>query len=377
MTSLLQLHQHAWLMGSVFFLFGITSGLANLPQWEPEDLEKLNRGEYELGKDLLMVKVVKKKKNEDDSSIEDPISSDVLNEEEIVNEVDALESLFLVRPVLMHPSEEKETPHYNTLQTISKNINLKYAENKATSTLFDPQGLLTNQEKNDLHFLLKNKMQETSIPLYIYIFDKHQKVRDNTMPSILFEKYYEREAKQGVGILIYYYLDNPGRLQVHIGGKKAEFIKHSELRELINAVKIQARTHSERKSQIEQAIQEIFVQLYWIEKNVMERDLSANMPMFTGAEMSKSLSKLEKLQQVLQKIASYWKIIVGTSTIFVLLLLVGVWRVKNRHYFFPTLLVEPSLDLPNGSHYSSILQYGEGSRPPIIQQQMEDDEYSI
>lgn len=331
---------------------------ANLPQWTEDDIKRLDSGRLVVGKALLTL--------EGDPTLVDPNSPENTIEDNSVTPRDLPPSRpIVIAPTIIHPTP----PLVDDRVALNSSLVNRYFKNPISAGLFDPQQILSTQARLDIEYALSTLADESPIPVYFYLFDRGQKVIQNYSPKTIFDTHYYADAS---AIMIYYFVEEPERCQIYFGGKDAQNVKPHEIRELISGVRAGAKKRSNSISQLDEFIRQLSLQLYWIEKSLLEETFVEEI----DAENKKSSSGNTKFDKIIvgyKAFASNWWKVATACGGFISLLLAGVYYVKHRKFRFPHLKTQTRLNLPNGGGMGGILSYKNQNLPPSAQKEQFDD----
>lgn len=328
-----------------------------LPKWHEKDRKKLNNGSLIVGSSLL------------DLSIK-PLDIE-LPEIKLEQAV--------TKPLIVHPFQAQPDrpldPLEDSRQPLSEDLLQRYFANAINEGVTDPQNLLSAKERLDVNYALERYAEESPVSIYFYLFDRNQKVPDNYSAKTIFNTFYYSDPS---AVVVYYFIEEPERCQVHFGGKDANLIATNKIRDLVSGIRMAAKKRSDKIDQLDDFIRQLSLHMYWIEKSMIKdiydpiENITPNQP--GGSASTRSVT--DKVYIGLNHFSRYWWMVALGSTILLIILLSGVWWVKSRRFLFPELHIKPRLHLPNGGSSGGTLSFKDEKQPPSAQRRQFDNPFS-
>lgn len=329
--------------------------LPPLPEWSEADLQQLKKGELIPGQALLTEKGLPKK-DEKEQDKEDP--KDKLPEK--------AEEKLEIKPVPEKPEIDPIPLPADRTEIPSKML-ARYFSNRPEVGLNDPQELLSMQERADIGYALDTHMQESPLPIYLYLFDAQQMVPAEYDPEDIYERFFAGDEKPVV--IVYYFLDQPERSKFYLGGGASSTVPEWRKRELLSNAAHTAREKSEVFSQLEDFVGQLSMRLFWVEQ-IMAKGFDPD-----SEEENEGHPAVKKARGLLPDLASLWKDVLlprllGLSGLVIGGLFCGglflLYHARRRHHF-AELPVKKRLAAKRGANCGGILNYRDANLPPSDQ----------
>lgn len=310
-----------------------------LPEWDPEDLEKVKKGEILPGQDLL---------REISEDLRLPPAPDPMPEEALPPEPEPGEMV-----------EEDPT-------VIGTRYLEAYFGRRPAGYLMDPQEMLSRQEYRDREIFLEYHAGDSEVNLYVYLFDAEQQLPEGYTIERVFSDHF---ARTGPTALVFYYLGRPERSQMLLSeGIRAVVSKEEQDRALRTSIQ-EAFEKSDAAHQLDNFSVEMSIRLYWFEKAMagpgMKEADEADILALQEARPPLTLPPSEnKILQFLTK--SLWAmIILVISAVFGW---AGRTVARRRlRYVFPEVDTEPLLGAPHAAGVGAVISFSSSQLPPSQQ----------
>jgi len=318
--------------------------LPPLPVWNDVDKTRIKEGELLVGMALLTAAGPKK---------EDNAPERVQGVEVIIEAVDAKPSLDKHRQ--LEENSEISGVHLE-----------HYFGKKPAGYLVDPQKLLSMQEGIDFKYALDMHMEESELPIYVYLFDSAQKVPEGYEPQKVYNTVFKENENPVV--IVYYYIGAPERSDFLLAGGVSDRVPEWQVKELLWNAAHKAREKSDVFDQLDGFVGQLSMRLFWVEEILREMIVESVTP--TAGQQPLSNSKADKLVEILDSAAEaevplliYWcaggVLLVG---------LAGVWFMKRKLYF-PECPSPCRLGGDVGAKSGGILSYRNRQQPPSAQRE--------
>lgn len=333
---------------AVLFLAGLMSSLlpadeeVQLPDWNEEELEALESGDYVPGSSLLGEMAREILDSEDQEVIElDPLIRDLPDEEPI-----SVEWTRVLRDEFV-PAYFHEVPG---------------------GFLMDPQELLTTQEYRDRDGFLNYHARDTEIDCYLYLFDGPQELPEGESLESLVKSQFDPEKPAAI---VFYYLGDPARAQLAFTDKVIEAVSEEERAKVRRMAIEEALEMSDPSSQLDSFSVQLSIRLYWLEKVVAKGGgtlLAAKRLTLQRAEQF-GVEKAGIWEQLMKNEALfYWLMIAGILLPAAILGLLGRWIAgRKRVYIFPDAEGSPMLEAPHAAGVGGVLSFASATAPPSSQ----------
>ncbi|PQJ27805.1 hypothetical protein BSZ32_04360 [Rubritalea profundi] len=340
---------NVWLRFIVGVVLGATSlsmaaKLPPLPVWNDLDKTRIKEGEMVVGMALLTA--AGPKKEDDTPEREQEV-------EVIIEAVDAKPSLDL------HKRLEENS-------NIS-GVHLEhYFGKKPEGYLVDPQQILSMQERIDFKYALDLHMEESELPIYVYLFDAAQKVPEGYLPQKVYDTVF-KENKDPI-VIVYYYIGAPERSDFLLAGGVSDRVPEWQVKELLWNAAHKAREKSDVFDQLDGFVGQLSMRLFWVEE-ILREMIVESVTSIVG-QQSPSNSKTDKLVGMLDSAAEvevpplvYWVaggvLLVGIA---------GVWFLRRKLYF-PECPSPCRIGGEVGAKSGGVLSYRNRHKPPSMQRE--------
>lgn len=298
--------------------FGQMGEIPPLPRWSDEDAQSLLEGE-ELLSDMLFRPV-------DDADVTAAV----------------LAGVSLPPPPLMEESIAAE---------LSEDILAKYFSQKPKNFLIDPQKTLSRQEYRDRLSFLRYHKNDSSVEIYVYLFDEEQKLpADLTLEKVWRDHF----ADSVPTVLVWYFMGDPSRSEIFVSPDLMKSVGRAErARALQSAIK-NARVKSEAPDQLDGFCEQLSTRIYWMEK-AMKAGVVA-----PPDEWEKEAGN-SAYRQWLAIIREWWKrwglhVGIALATLTVALLW-GMWHRSRRSYRFPVFAVPHRLGCEHAAGVGAVISF--------------------
>ncbi|MFT5881591.1 MAG: hypothetical protein ACI9FG_000076 [Crocinitomicaceae bacterium] len=340
---------NGWLRFLVAVVLGATSlsmaaKLPPLPVWNDVDKARIKEGEIVVGMALLTAANPKK---------EDGTPEREQKVEVIIEAVDA-------KPSLNRHKQLEENSEIS-------GVHLEhYFSNKPEGYLVDPQKLLSMQEGIDFNYALDMHMEESELPIYVYLFDLAQKVPDGYEPQKVYETVF-KENKDPI-VIVYYYIGAPERSDFLLSGGVSDRVPEWQVKELLWNAAHKAREKSDVFDQLDGFVGQLSMRLFWVEEILREMIAESVTPIV--GQKSSSKPKTDNLVEMLDSAAEIEiPMLFYMSAGGVLLVgIAGVWFMKRKLYF-PECPSSCRLGGDVGAKSGGILSYRNRQQPPSAQRE--------
>ncbi|MDE0860986.1 MAG: hypothetical protein OSA93_12565 [Akkermansiaceae bacterium] len=313
-----------------------------MPQWSDEEMEDLEGGALVPGSSLMGSLALERLF----AGNREPIEF----EEELMN-----------IPGEPHPEDEWPT-------TIDESYFQVYFRQPPGNYLIDPQNILTPQEKRDREGFLAYHARDSSINIYLYLFDAKQELPEGETAERVMSEHY---GESGHSVVVFYFLGIPERTQIVMSPMITETIE-LEMRKnaLIRSVE-EALDRSEAVAQIESFSIQLSIRLYWLEKELGHlevREASVLHPL--GVEASEEVGDEAMSWNSLSN-SPRVRLIgggIGILIVTVASALFGKWLVdRKRIYVFPESEGNLLLEAPHAAGVGAVIAYTSATFPPSVQ----------
>ena len=335
------------------FIVGVVLGAASLsmaaklpplPVWNDVDKTRIKEGEMVVG--IALLTDAGPKKEDDTPEPEQGV-------EVIIEAVDAKPSLD--RHKQLEENSEISGVHLE-----------HYFGKKPEGYLVDPQQLLSMQERIDFKYALAMHMEESELPIYVYLFDSAQKVPEDYVPRKVYDTVF-KENKDPI-VIVYYYIGAPERSDFLLSGGVSDRVPEWQVKELLWNAAHKAREKSDVFDQLDGFVGQLSMRLFWVEEIL--REMIVESVKSAVDQQSSPDSKADKFVQMLDSAAEvevpllvYW-----ISGGVLLVGIAGVWFMKRKLYF-PESSSPCRLGGDVGAKSGGILSYRNRHQAPSAQRE--------
>jgi hypothetical protein len=306
-----------------------------LPRWSEEDAKRVLDGESLISGALFQ-------------PVEDDLAAPVLENVDLPDPGD--ESFNLIDPT-----------------EITEEFLPAYFGQKPKSFLIDPQSVLSRQEYRDRLSFLKYHASDSKVGFYVYVFDTMQVIPPFIRVEELFARYF---ADEGPTVILFYYLGDPSRAEVHLSPDLMRSVGKAERARVLQSSINQAVVKSQPVDQLDGFCVQMSIRIYWMEK-ALESGLIA--PIESDEEPVPVTNRAEMLAAI-KRWWLNWRLPVGITAAVVLIgLLFTYLRRRRMTYHFPEFPVAPRLGGKEGAGVGAVITYASARIPPAMQREQVPD----
>lgn len=316
--------------------------LPALPSWSAEDKVKMSEGDLVVGVALLTVDGLKR-------ADEKPAVKSVEVIIEAVDEKPRVDGLELL----------------SSTSEISGEYLIRYFGKKPDVSLIDPQQVLSMQERMDMKYALQTHIDDSDVPMYVYLFDTDQRVPESYSPQNVYNKVFN-ESEEPV-VLVYYYIGAPERSEFLLAGGASSKVPQWQVRELLWNAAHKAREKSDRFDQLDGFVAQLSMRLFWIEEIL--RDLVVAGPVVAVTDVAVKVDpRAEKIASLIDgPVKSHFQRILPWCLSGVLLIALIALYLFRRTLYFPENPTSSRLGGRVGAMSGGVLSYRNRRQPPSEQ----------
>lgn len=341
----------------LFLCLGVNATLPPLPEWNEEDQVRLKKGELIVGRALLTLEGDPKPK----VNPEDPIAEP--------EEPRAVEVPEPIVPVPARP-ELDPIPVSSDRTEIHQKLLERYFNSRPEPGLIDPQHLLSMQESEDTRYAFREHSAESSLPIYFFLFDAHQKVPEACSPQFVYDRLFAADGQPVV--IIYYFMGEPSRTQFFLGGAVGDDVPEWQLRELLVNASHTAAEKTDIFDQLDDFVGQLSMRLFWVEK-MLEELVNKALPQEVKQENQKKDQVdygkwFGALSSLGVNVAPYILVLVSGVVGIISCAALGFFWMRNRRYIFPVSDGgKGRLGAPRGVSSGGVLSFRNMDQPPSEQ----------
>lgn len=300
--------------------FGQVDELPPLPEWSEEDMRRWEQGD-ELISDMLF-------QSQQDT---EPVAPMIEG--------------------FSWQDYEREVAEEKKVRDIPADVLDAYFSRKPSSFLIDPQNILTRQEYRDRLSFLKYHDSDSRVGLYVYLFEGQQDLPSEMEVEQLFK---EQFSDAGPTALVMYYMDEPGRAELHLSDELIRSVGQAERRRALQSAINQARSKSQPVDQLDSFCVQMSIRLYWMEKAWQAGIVAA--PEMEAERVS--IPNSVEWRQALASWWSQWSRYLLTGAFLSVFLSVSRWiQCRRRRYRFDDHPIRPRLGFPQAASASVVRRF--------------------
>ncbi len=250
--------------------------------------------------------------------------------------------------------------------TIPEKFLTAYFDERPRTLLVDPQGLLSATDFNARLNALEYHVKDSSIDLFVYIFEKDQEIPTDVRSEEVIERFYQEGRP---ALVAYYYLGAPKRSVLRLSPILAEKIPIGEQRQALENAVLQALEKTETVPQLEGFMTQLAMRSYWMDQIIsggQPVNEAALQPLVSPMRVKKKSAKAIWLQEQFDRFAMPTAMVVGG--LFLLGGLIALFRWKRR-YVFPEVEVEPRLGGAYAAGIGAVISFGSAAVTPASQRE--------
>lgn len=315
-----------------------------LPEWNDEELEALESGEYIPG-----------------SSLMGSLAREILDSEiqEVIELDPAIRGLLDERP----KSEEWS-------KMIDEEFLSTYFQGTANGYLIDPQELLATQELRDRESFLNGHARNAIIGCHFYLFDRLQELPEGESLEALVDSHFDAGKPLAV---VFYFMGNPKRSQLVFSNRVATSTRLEDREGVLRVAIEDALEKSDPTSQLDSFSIQLSMGLLRLEEMVRERG---------GSLLGGEAFIMEEENNPLLNQPNLWEKLISNRWVFNTLLglaillpssLIGM-RLrsitnKRKVYVYPIAEGSALLNAPHAAGVGGVLSFVSATASPSSQKQ--------
>ena len=244
---------------------------------------------------------------------------------------------------------------------------VKFFDQKPKTFLIDPQNILTRQEYRDRLSFLKYHASDSQVGFYVYVFDQEQIIPPSVRVDELFVRHF---ADDGPTALLFYYMGDPQRSEIHLSPDLMRSVGRSERSRALQSSINQAVVKSQAVDQLDGFCVQMSIRIYWMEKAMASGVIAA-------VEPEEEPTAPSRKTQMLAAVKNWWQQWQIPCVIALGVILVGTiftwWRRRNMRYELPQFPVAPRLSGEHGAGIGAVISYASARVPPAMQREQVPD----
>jgi hypothetical protein len=238
-----------------------------------------------------------------------------------------------------------------------------YFERRPETYLVDPQRLLGKQQYQDRLEFLKYHAGDSSMDLFIYLFDGKQEIPGEVRAEELVERFFSSGRP---AVVVYYFVGAPQRSVIYLSPSLTDAVSAPEQRRALESSVMEALNKSDPADQLERFGVQMSIRIYW-----MERMLHGGAIPLEPVELSMDHEKPKKTgdkTHAVLVIAQRWAVPAGGTVggLLAVWLVLFCWRARSK-YRFPALDVAPRLGASHAAGVGAVISFGSPMVPPSVQ----------
>ena len=319
-------------------------GSDGLPEWNDQELEALEAGDYVPG-----------------SSLMGKLAREILDSE--------TQEVIVLDPAIQElPEEEPKSLEWS--KAIGEEYLSAYFRGGIDGYLVDPQELLVTQEFRDREIFLNRHAKDFIIDCYFYLFDGLQEIPEEESLEALVKSHFEKDNPVAV---VFYFMGNPRRSQLVFSNRVLDVVRLEEREKVLRLAIEDALEKSDPASQLDIFSIKLSMGLVKLEEIVTKEGGSLlGGEKFVMDGKSRQLPDRTNLWDKLTSNEWFSNTLVGLSLLGPTCLL-GIWvrrsRNKGKTYVFPVAEGSGLLDAPHGAGVGGVLFFVSATASPSSQTQ--------
>lgn len=250
---------------------------------------------------------------------------------------------------------------------VSEEYLATYFAEKPPGRLVDPQNLLSSKEQNDLETFLERHSSDSSIDMYLYVFESNQRIPGDVREEEVVERLYSVGKP---AVVIYYYLGAPQRSSVYLSPVITDTVSAAEQRRALESSVMQAFGSIKPFEQVNGFLVQMSIRIYWMER-MADGTAVETMENIPDHAASRSLPRDEMPVKGSFEIPSWgllaaWSFAAVLGGLLVSWSLIMWWRARAR-FRFPEFEVEPRLGASHAAGVGAVISFSSPAIPPAMQ----------
>jgi hypothetical protein len=243
-----------------------------------------------------------------------------------------------------------------------------YFESRPPTYLIDPQQLLDPQTARDQSAFLTAHANDSSIDLFLYVFDRDQEIPSDVREEEVIERFF---ASGRPAMIVYYFWGAPQQAVLYLSPALLEAVTGAEQRRTLRGAVKQALAKASPQDQLQAFSDHLAGRIYWMERLI--DDAAAGAPAQTSAQAR--AAKLAKKPRSFADRWGQWRplaealAVPGLLLAGVLAVAVGLvsWLRWHATYRFPEFAVEPRLGGDHAAGVGAVISFASADLPPASQ----------
>lgn len=325
--------RHAWvfsllLVGSL----GAATKNLSLPNWTDEDQKALKEGKWVPGRYLLS--------------------------EEGPPDEPAFEKL---KPLDAEgPTPEDLAGEQTPASEIPEKFLASYFNERPKTYLVDPQKLLAPKQYQDRLAFLDYHASETSVDLFIYVFERSQEIPGAARAEEVAERFFSTGRPAAI---VYYFLGDPQRTVLYLSPSLTDRVSADDQRRTLQSSIEKSLEKQEAGDQLDAFSVQMSIRLYWMER-VMSGATIPQSVSALGAVDGKAAFAHQQTSLLDRLPSRWWQPVVLLLGCAVGGLLVKGWVTYRARYRFPDFNAEPRLGGDHAAGIGAVISFSSAAQPP-------------
>lgn len=326
------MRQLLWMLFSAGVALGATQ--PPLPEWQPEDLKALKKGELVPGLLLLT-----------EDTPPEPVA-----------------------PQAPAPSDEEVAEAARSSPEVAEQYLDAYFGERPEQFLVDPQGLLSKKDFRDREKFLEYHSGDSSIDLYVYLFDGLQSIPSEVREEEIVERHFSGGKP---AVVVYYYLGAPQKSDIYVSPLISEDVSAADQRRALASSVEEALEKKDDLAQFEAFCVQLAIRIYWMERAAKLVSDAPDQPLLRPSAKEESAArevKHSEAAQVIHDLAAEWGIQAAIMSASLLTVAGGLWYVgQKRKYRFPVFDVPQRLGGAHAAGIGAVISFGSTTQSPSSQ----------
>jgi hypothetical protein len=258
---------------------------------------------------------------------------------------------------------EAETP----ASEIAEKFWPEYFSERPKNFLVDPQGLLSPVEYKDRLAFLNYHASDSSIDVFVYIFNGDQEIPGEVREEELIERLYSEGRPAAV---VFYFMGAPQRSVLYLSPSLTDAVSVAEQRRALESSVMQAFNDVSPSRQIEAFLVQMSIRIYWMERILSGGAEADEISPLLARVTAKKLQEnrlYSAMQPFIEKFSRYLMpagLVLGA---LVAGLAMTAWLRAKARYLFPEIEVEPRLGGAHAAGVGAVISFASAAVPPASQ----------
>ena len=268
------------------------------------------------------------------------------------------------------PTEEEIAEEEKDEDEVGEEFLVRYFEEKPVSHIVDPQDLLDDRQHKDLDAFMNYHGKDSSIDMYVYVFDANQRIPSDVREEEVVERLYSVGKP---AVIIYYYLGAPQRSAVYLSPVLTDAVTAAEQRRALESSVMKAFVTSDAFDQLESFLVQMSIRIYWMERMIegTADETMGTIEAVADGEEGADVSATEVAPPPEIKIPAWMKL-AGAAAVaacggLLAFWSLAMWWMGRMRFKFPAFEVEERLGGDHAAGIGAVISFSNSAVPPARQ----------